>query len=136
MTRQPEECDQPSRIARHGFQALGWFCLGLGGLGIILPILPTTPFLLVAVWAFSKASPELAERIRAHPRYGPYILAWENYGVIPNFAKVLAVLMMSGSFAWLYLGTEAPLAVKIGVGITLLAVAVYIVTRPGHIQSD
>ncbi len=135
MTRQPEEYQQPSRLARHGFQALGWVCLGLGSLGIILPVLPTTPFLLVAVWAFSKASPELAARIRAHPRYGPYILAWENYGVIPNFAKVLAVLMMSGSFAWLYLGTDAPLPVKAVIGVTLAAVAVYIVTRPGHIRS-
>ena len=115
---------------------VGWFCVGLGSLGIILPILPTTPFLIVAVWAFSRASPELAERIRSHQRFGPYIVAWEQHGVIPTFAKLLAVAMMTTSFAWLTLATQAPMPVKIAVGVLLAAVAGFIVTRPGRVKSD
>lgn len=130
------DLNQRSGLARGGFLTLGWICVGMGSLGIIMPVLPTTPFLLVAVWAFSKASPELAERIRSHPRYGRYILAWERHGVIPNAAKVLAVLMMAGSFAWLYWGTDAPVPVKIVIGVLLLGVAMYITTRPGHIRSE
>ncbi len=133
MAKQDPIPQQRSKLMRPLFLAGGWLCVGLASLGVILPVLPTTPFLLVAVWAFTRASPELAERIRNHPRFGPYVVAWEKYGVIPPFAKVLAVLMMAASFSWLVYATEGSLAVKIAVGLILAAVAGYIVTRPGHV---
>ena len=136
MSEPSQDFQRPARLTRHFYLAIGWVCVGLGSLGIILPVLPTTPFLLVAVWAFSKASPELAERIRSHPRYGPYIIAWEKYGVIPMFAKVVAVMMMGGSYAWLYFATSAPVLVKASVAAILLAVAAYILTRPSHVKEQ
>ncbi len=136
MSHIQPEGTRPTRLARLIYLAIGWLCVGLGSMGIILPVLPTTPFLLVAVWAFSKASPEIAERIRAHPRYGPYIIAWEKYGVIPTIAKVAACLMMAGSFAWLAWFTDAPVPVKIAIGLGLIAVAGYIVTRPSRIDTS
>ena len=56
----------------------GWLCVGLGALGVVMPLFPTTPFLLVAVWAFSRSSPELAEKIRNHPVVGPFIRDWQD----------------------------------------------------------
>jgi uncharacterized membrane protein YbaN (DUF454 family) len=57
--------------------------------GIILPILPTTPILLVAVWAFGKPSPEVAQRIRNHRVPGPPVRDWQDHGVISTNAKLL-----------------------------------------------
>jgi hypothetical protein len=119
-------------LARPAFLALGWASVGLGIVGVIFPVLPTTPFLLVALWAFSRSSPQLAERIRNNPRLGPYIRDWEDFGVIPPKAKLLAVAMMAGSFAYLWFGTAAPLSAAIVLAIMLIAVAVYILTRPGR----
>jgi len=119
-------------LARPAFLALGWASVGLGIVGVIFPVLPTTPFLLVALWAFSRSSPELADRIRNNPRLGPYIRDWEEFGVIPPKAKLLAVAMMAGSFAYLWFGTAAPAWAAILVAAILAAIAAYILTRPGR----
>ena len=70
--------------------------------GIILPILPTTPMLLVAVWAFSKSSPELAEKIRSHRVFGPPVRDWQDHGVISLKAKSLAIAVMALMGGWLW----------------------------------
>ena len=119
-------------LARPAFLALGWASVGLDIVGVIFPVLPTTPFLLVALWAFSRSSPELAERIRNNPRLGPYIRDWEEFGVIPPKAKLLAMAMMAGSFAYLWFGTAAPAWAAILVAAILAAIAAYILTRPGR----
>ena len=70
-------------MGRPFYIGIGWICVGLGILGIVFPLFPSSPFLLVAIWAFSKSSPELAEKIRNHPVAGPAIRAWQDEGVIP-----------------------------------------------------
>ncbi len=119
-----------ANLARSAFLALGWASVGLGVLGVIFPVFPTTPFLLVALWAFTRSSPELAERIRSNRRLGPTIRDWEEFGVIPAKAKLLAMAMLAGSFAYLWLGTAAPVWLAAAVAIILAAVAAYILTRP------
>lgn len=109
----------------------GWLCVALGIIGIILPLFPTTPFLLVAVWAFSRSSPELAEKIRNHRHAGKYVRDWEDEGVIPPTAKAIAIAMMSAMLVYLHLGTGAPHWVVIAAGAVMAAVAAYILTRPG-----
>ena len=110
----------------------GWACVALGFLGIIMPVFPTTPFLLVAVWAFSKSSPELAERIRNHRLAGPYIRDWQDEGVIPPKAKALALVMMAGMLAYLQFGARLPTWAVAIVGAALAATSIYIVTRPSR----
>ncbi|PZF76763.1 DUF454 domain-containing protein [Aestuariivirga litoralis] len=110
----------------------GWLCVGLGLVGIVLPLMPTTPFLLVAVWAFSRSSPEMAEKIRSHRLAGAYVRDWEDEGVIPTGAKIVAVTMMTAMFGYLHFGTEAPAWLEIGAALTLAATAAYILTRPGR----
>ena len=117
---------------RYFFLSLGWLCVALGAVGIILPVLPTTPFLLIAVWAFSKSSPELANKIRSHPRFGSYIRHWQDHGVIPTQAKVLAIAMMSGAGVYLVRYSSAPAWAAYGACAVMLALAVYIVTRPSQ----
>lgn len=117
---------------RHLLQALGWVCVGLGAIGIVLPVMPTTVFLLIALWAFARSSPKLHSWLLENPYFGPYIADWERDGVIPVRAKVLAVTMMTGSGLWLAFGTSAPLLVVLGVVSIMLCVAAYVVTRPSR----
>jgi uncharacterized protein len=112
------------------YLCLGWLCVGLGAIGIIMPVLPTTPFLLLAVWAFSRSSPELAEKLRNHPLVGPTIRSWQDHGVIPVKAKLLAIIMMAAMGVYLVGWSGVPNWVALTVVITLLAVAFYILTRP------
>ena len=106
--------------------------MGLGGLGIIMPLFPTTPFLLVAVWAFSKSSPELAERIRNHRIAGKYVRDWQDNGVIPLGAKIVAVVMMAAMLAYLQFYAGAPGWAVIAAAIALTGIAGFIVSRPSR----
>ena len=109
-----------------------WLCVGLGAVGIVLPLVPTTPFLLVAVWAFSRSSPEMAAKIRNHPIAGAYVRDWEDDGVIPLGAKIIAITMMFAVLGFLYFGSGAPAWAVIIAGVVMAIAAVYIVTRPSR----
>lgn len=64
-------------------------------IGIVLPIMPTVPFLLLAAFCFSRSNPEWEQRILDHPRYGPPLLQWRARRAISRKAKISAVLAMS-----------------------------------------
>jgi hypothetical protein len=110
----------------------GWICVALGAVGIIMPLFPTTPFLLVAVWAFSKSSPELAERIRNHRIAGRYVREWQDEGVIPVGAKVIAVAMMAAMLAYLQFWSDAPAWVVVAAAIAMAGIAGFILSRPSR----
>lgn len=110
----------------------GWLCVALGIVGIILPLFPTTPFLLVAVWAFSRSSPEMAEKIRSHRHAGKYVRDWEDQGVIPTGAKVITVVMMTAMFGYLHFGADAPAWMEIGTALIMAGVAAFVLSRPGR----
>jgi len=114
------------------FLALGWISVALGIVGIIIPVLPTTPFLLVAIWAFSKSSPALAERIRSHKTFGPPIRDWQDRGIIPLYAKFLAVIMMSAASVYLLAWSHSPNWLVTLTCVAMLVIAVYVVNRPSR----
>ncbi|NNJ75198.1 MAG: YbaN family protein [Anderseniella sp.] len=115
---------------QHVLRALGVAFVGLGFLGVFLPLLPTTPFLLLALACFARSSPAIHDWLINHRMLGPYIVDWERDRSIPFGAKITSVVMMSASFAWLALGTNAPAIAIWMTGVILICVAVYIVTRP------
>lgn len=118
-----------SPLARLLLLGLGWACVGLGAVGAFLPVLPTTPFLLVAAWAFARSSARLRAWLYGHPRFGAALRDWHEHGAIPRRGKILSVVGMSLSFAWvLYRAEHAWLPVV--VGLTLLCVAAFVLTRP------
>ena len=73
-------------------KVVGIFFVGLAILGVALPILPTTPFLLVAAACFAKSSPEMQKRLLANKTFGPLIHDWQKYRSIPRKAKRIALL--------------------------------------------
>lgn len=121
---------QPARPRRRlVYRVIGWLAVALAAAGAVLPLLPTTIFLLIALWAFARGSPEWADWLRANRRFGPYIRDWEERGAIPVRAKALAVIMMTASLAWLAWSTHSLLLTGV-VGAVLIAVAGFILTRP------
>jgi uncharacterized membrane protein YbaN (DUF454 family) len=114
------------------FLALGWVCVIFGFAGIVLPLLPTTPFLLLALWAFTRCSPALGHWLRNHQTFGAYIRDWDEHRIVPVKAKIAAITMMSASFCWLVFGTNAPWYVAIVTGVILLCVATWLITRPSE----
>ncbi len=74
---------------------VGWVFTGLGIIGAFVPVMPTTPFLLVALWAFSKSSPRLQKWLLEHPRFGPTLRDWHKYGAIRSSIKVVAITTLA-----------------------------------------
>jgi uncharacterized membrane protein YbaN (DUF454 family) len=111
------------------WRTLALICCALGILGAFLPLLPTTPFLLAAVWAASKGWPQLEAWLVAHPRYGPPIRRWRDHRAVPRSAKWLASATMLASAAVLAL-SQVPLVVKLAVPLLLAAVAWWLWRRP------
>lgn len=84
---------------RWALLAVGWSAIGLAVAGVALPLVPTTPFLLLAAACFVRSSPRLHRKMRAHPRLGPYLEQWERDRSIPRGAKLRAYLLVVLTFS-------------------------------------
>jgi uncharacterized protein len=111
---------------------LGWFAVGLAVLGVFLPLLPTTPFLLVAAWAFGRSSERLRLWLYESRLFGPLLQNWQKHGAIPIWAKVMAVTAMAAAFYGLSQRETIPDWALALTGVILLTVAVWITTRPSE----
>lgn len=115
--------------AKPALLALGWLCVGLGMIGVVIPGMPTTIFLIVALWAFSKSSDRFHNWLYHHPRFGPSLRNWSAYRVIPVRAKVFAVALMLASWLIVTLFVADGWITPSVLGAILLGVAAYILTR-------
>jgi uncharacterized membrane protein YbaN (DUF454 family) len=121
-----------TRGARLALAALGWLCLVLGVVTLVVPLLPTTIFLLIALWALSQSSAPGYRWLREHPTLGPTMREWDDYGVISQRAKIFAITGMVGSEGMVGFFADENWLVAVIVGIVLVPVAVYIATRPSN----
>ncbi|WP_342588602.1 YbaN family protein [Salinicola halimionae] len=111
------------------YVTLAAISFALGVIGLFLPVMPTTCFMLAAVWLASRGSPRFANWIRNHPRFGPPIQSWERERAIPKHAKIMAVIMLSVS-CLIIAFTVPHWPLKIGLILGLSGLAIWIVTRP------
>lgn len=112
------------------YMSAGLLALGVGFIGIFLPLLPTTPFVLLAAFCFARANPAWEARLLADPRFGPSIIAWRERGAIPAYAKRMAIFMMalSSLICWFWIPNGwhwTPAA-------TCSLVAVWMLSRPSE----
>ena len=121
----------PSRSAavRLLYRTLGLAMVGLAIAGVFLPLLPTTPFLLVAAWAFARSSPRLNAWLWGHPRLGPFLRGWEERRAIPRSAKLLALAGVSSGWGVLAWSGAKPVVLAVSGGFLLLVLA-WVLSRP------
>ena len=115
---------------RRGFYlALAYVSLALGLAGIVLPGLPTTPFVLLAAWAAARGSERLHRWMRAHAVFGKMIVDWENGGAVSRRAKWAASVTMAICAGVFFL--TAPKLWMAAAGTTImLMVAAWLWRRP------
>ncbi|GLV25034.1 YbaN family protein [Sphingobium sp. Cam5-1] len=100
------------------YLAAGFISLGLGALGIALPLLPTVPFMILAAFCFARSSPALEARLLDHQHFGPHIRRWRDKGAISRrgkkaalaaftFSAVLALFLVP--FPWFLIPVAAAL---------------------------
>ena len=120
-----------SRAHRVGLLALGYACLGLAALGAVLPLLPTTVFLIIAAWAFGRASPALRARLLSDPRVGPGLRNWQQHGTVSRRAKRAAAIAMAASWV-LATALTGSILVSVISGLCMGLVAAWLLTRPSE----
>lgn len=129
--RSDEEQAVPrSRSVRIFYLVLGILMLVLGFIGALLPVMPTTIFLILAAWCFGRSSPRLEAWLLDHPRFGPTLRAWRENGAVPRRIKLIAVSGMLAGYAIFFITVAPSLWLALTVGAGMLACAVYVLTRP------
>ena len=118
-----------SRAARITWLIVGLLALALGAIGIAVPLLPTTPLILLAAFAFARSSNRLHEWLITHDVFGTLIDNWHRHGAISRRAKIASVVSMIALLA-ISLAMAAPVAVIVVQLVVLGAVALFILTRP------
>jgi len=119
-------------IARTGWLGLGLVCVGLGGVGVVVPGLPTTVFFIVAAWAFARSSPRLEAWVLGLPRIGPMVVDHRNGLGMPRRAKAVAIgaiVVFVALSAWL-VDSVVVRGVVIAAGLVGIGViAIHVPTR-------
>lgn len=117
-------------IARHGLFLLGGASFVTGAVGLVLPVLPTTVFWIIAAWAWSKSCPRLQRKLYTLPVAGPHVRAWIEEGRISRRGKHFALGGLAfGMLASALVLADQPLVLGLA-SLPQLAVAAFLATRP------
>ena len=114
------------------YLCLGFLMLVLGIIGAILPVMPTTIFIILAAWFFARSSPKFEARLLADPRFGPLIVKWRERGAIPPKAKLYACFGMAFGYGMFWWGARPGPLLAVSVTIFMLGSAAYVLSRPSE----
>ncbi|MBF0267815.1 MAG: YbaN family protein [Alphaproteobacteria bacterium] len=120
-------------LLRALFLALGFVCVALGLLGAVLPVLPTTPFMILALWCFARSSQRFHRWLLNHKMFGPSLQKWERHRVIPLAAKIASIVAMTASMVYVVFFSQAPWYAMAGMGLAVAYAAWYILSKPSRI---
>ncbi len=115
---------------RYGLAAVGLCCVSLGVAGIFLPLMPSTIFFIIALWAFSRSSIRLHRWLYNHPRFGTGVRSWHDHKIIPVRVKIFAVTLISASYVFVLIFVAKTWILPLALAGILVPVIVFIVTRP------
>lgn len=126
---QEEAVGRRMRAIRLVWTSVGWVALALGAIGLLLPVVPTTPFVILAAFAFGKGSPAMRERLERSRHFGPAIRDWEERGAIRAQHKAMACGLMGASLGGAWMLNLAP-GILMAQGAIMGLVALFVLTRP------
>ena len=126
----PEKVALRRRIAMLAWRALALVCVGLGLIGVALPVVPTVPFLIASAWAASRGWPAFEIWLLNHRLFGPPIVQWRQRGAVPRRAKWLSCGMMACSAIGMQFFPQIPVWVRVAVPLMMLAVGIWLWRRP------
>ena len=116
-------------IKKYLLIGLGLLFVGLGFLGIIIPGIPTTPFLLLSAWFFSKSSTFLESWLINHKIFGPLIRDWKEHRSINRKSKIIAVFVIIPTFAF-SIYKSLNIIIDLLLGIICVCLCAYLISRP------
>lgn len=128
MTEKPELCGTPA--LRGVYLAAGLVFLALGFVGAFLPVLPTTPFLILAAACFARSSRRLESWLLDHPRFGPTLRDWRERGAIPRKARMMSLAGTSIGFILFWFGSHPGPVLTTAVAALMFFGLAYVFTRP------
>ena len=114
---------------------IGWLCVGLDFVGTFVPGIPTTIFLIVALWAFAKSSKKFHSWLLNHKRFGPILQNWESHKVVPRKAKILMVILQISAVIIFHYSLQN-IYLTVLLIITLVFVARYVLSLPSELPVD
>lgn len=114
---------------RWPWAVLAYLCAALALVGLVVPGLPTTPFVLLAAWAASRGSRRLHEWLERHPRLGPALADWREERAVSTRAKLLAVTFLVISWMIMF-WREVASWMLVLLGVLFASVAGFVLTRP------
>ncbi len=117
-------------LRRTLYFSMGLCCLLLAIIGVVLPLLPTTPFVLLAAFCFSRSSSRFHAYLLNHRLFGPLISEWERYGVISLKVKLFSSSMMLVMVSYPIVFKSLPLWVDLLAAASVLLALLFIWSRP------
>lgn len=121
-----------SRAVRVTLVSAGFICVALGIAGLVLPVLPTTPFMLLAAACFARSSPRFHRWLLHHKTFGPIVSEWEAHRAIPWKTKLWAIALMSATLAVSVLFFVKPLWLKAALTVFGVVLAVWLYRVPSR----
>ena len=118
------------------FITLGCLFVGLGVIGVVLPVLPTTPLILLAAACFARGSDRLHGRLLGSRLFGPTIRAWQETRTIPLRAKVTAIALVVIVFASTLLLVAHHPAVRVALIVIGLSILVFLIRLPTRVDAE
>jgi len=137
MSRPSPPTDAPARSApltRPLWLVLGFVCVALAFVGALLPLMPTTIFLIFAAACFARSSPRFEAWLLNHKQFGPTVRAWRAEGAIGRRGKTAACVGMAGGYGLFFVAAQPRPWLAAVVGAVMAACAAFVLSRPAPTQ--
>ena len=112
---------------------LGLIFVGIGMVGVVLPVMPTVPFLILALMCFAKSSERLHNWLYNLPTFGPAIQQWDQHRVIPRIVKLYTIAAMGGSLGFVIAFSETPGYALAMMAAVIIVVTGYVLSKPSQV---
>lgn len=110
--------------------ALGLLLVAIGFVGLFVPLLPSTDFLILALPCFARSSPRLESWLLNHPRFGAVLRNWQSARAIPRYAKFAACMGMAAGFSLFLSLVHPPVWLAMPIAAILSGCAIWVIRRP------